>query len=158
MTKGTATAEVETTTKPTTMLTDPWPRLVDWFDTLMPADVGLRSRYTHTIRVEEFTRNGDFVVRAELPGIDPEKDIDVMVANGSIRIQGKREERHEEEHRSEFYYGEFVRTLPLPAGADEGSVHARYEDGILEVTVKLPKKDQSTRHVPVKRVAKVTPE
>ncbi len=142
---------LERTEKPasTPMLVDPWPRLVDWFEAMVPADFGIRTRQGNPIRIEEFTRNGDHVVRAEIPGVDPEKDIDVIVVNGTLRIEGTREERHEEEHRSEFFYGHFLRTLPLPAGCDESSVTATYEDGILEVAVRMPHKGAEARHVPI---------
>jgi HSP20 family protein len=103
------------------------------------------------LRVEEFVDGDELVVRAELPGIDPEKDVDISVVNGSLRISAEREEKseHKEKHsyRSEFHYGSFVREVPLPEGAKESDVTATYTDGVLEVRV--PVGDQA-RPEPVK--------
>lgn len=132
---------------------DPFPRLMDWFESLIPSDTALRFNYAHTIRVEEFMRDGTFVVRAELPGIDPDKNVEVTVAEGMLTIRADREEKTEEEHRSEFYYGSFVRTLALPPGVDQGSVQAEYKDGILEVQVAIPEPAAAPTHIPIKRAA-----
>ena len=41
------------------------------------------------IRVEEFRDNGTLVIRADLPGIDPEKDVELTVSDGMLRIHAK---------------------------------------------------------------------
>jgi len=81
--------------------------------------------------------DGSYVVRAELPGIDPDRDLEVTVANGILRIKAERQEERSDKHHSEFHYGTFSRSVTLPAGADENHVEAIYGHGILEVTVKL---------------------
>lgn len=136
-----------------TALAESWPRFVNVFDALIPWDVDLEGRLTHTMRIEEFQRNGDLVVRAELPGFDPEKDIDIQVADGMLTIEAVREEREESERRSEFHYGRFVRSLSLPPGVDEDAVSASYGDGILEVCIAMPVVKTEAVHVPVTRVA-----
>jgi HSP20 family protein len=92
------------------------------------------------LRVEETTDGDDFVVRAELPGIDPEKDVDLTIVDGVLRIAARREERNEQKNRdavrSEFRYGTFIRNIVLPRGVDEDSIKASYKDGIL--TVRIP--------------------
>lgn len=94
------------------------------------------------IKVEEVRDGDSLVVRAELPGIDPEKDVDVSIVDGSLHISGFREEKTEQKekdsYRSEFRYGSFSRTLPLPEGATADSVTATYKDGVLEVRVPIP--------------------
>jgi HSP20 family protein len=94
------------------------------------------------MRVEEEIKDGALHVRAEVPGIDPEKDAEVSVSDGMLRIkvERRRESRSEEEGhmRSEFRYGSFYRSIPLPKGADSSHVNASYKDGILEVTVPMP--------------------
>ncbi|BCT74799.1 hypothetical protein SCMU_06410 [Sinomonas cyclohexanicum] len=94
------------------------------------------------IKVEEVRDGDSLVVRAELPGIDPEKDVDVSISDGSLHISGHREEKTEEKskdsYRTEFRYGSFSRTLPLPEGATAESVTASYKDGVLEVRVPIP--------------------
>lgn len=131
---------------------DPWPRLTDWFDTMLPNDFGWRGGDMHTMRVEEFEQDGSFVIRAELPGMDPDKDIDVSVGDGLLSIEAHREEHTEVEGLSEFFYGTFIRTLTLPQGADEGAVSAAYKDGILTVSVRMREEPAApTTKVPVAR-------
>ena len=91
------------------------------------------------MRCEEFVDGDRFVLRAELPGIDPDKDVEVTVTDGVLKIQAHRHEAHKDRHRSEFFYGELARTLTLPKGGDEAALTASYRDGILEVSVPLPK-------------------
>ncbi len=83
--------------------------------------------------------DGDLVVRAELPGVKLE-DVDMTVHRGVLTISGKREEQSEEERGGylvrERRSGSFRRSLQLPEGVDEDSIHARFENGILEVTIK----------------------
>ncbi|GAA4544904.1 Hsp20/alpha crystallin family protein [Amycolatopsis samaneae] len=87
------------------------------------------------VRVEESDTDGKYVVRAELPGFDPEKHISVTTHHGLLTISAEREAREIEHGRSEFFYGKFSRTLPLPQGVDTAKVSASYADGILEVTM-----------------------
>ena len=94
------------------------------------------------IRVDEFREDGAVVIRAELPGIDPDKDVELTVTEGMLHIKA---ERREEEHkegtgyvRQELHYGSFTRTLPLPQGVTETDINASYKGGILEVRVPSP--------------------
>ena len=106
-----------------------------------------------TIRIEEFLEGKNYVVRAELPGVDPDKDIHVTVADGSLRIKVERvEERKGEEGKtfhSEFHYGSLFRQISLPAGAREDTVVATYDKGILEVRVDIGKVEPKTREIPI---------
>jgi HSP20 family molecular chaperone IbpA len=97
------------------------------------------------IRLEEFTEEGRYVLRAELPGIDPEKDVEVTVSDGMLTIHGERKEEEKEGRRTEFRYGSFTRSIALPAGADEYNVTAVYDKGVLEITVGL-KEPAETKH------------
>jgi HSP20 family molecular chaperone IbpA len=105
------------------------------------------------MRIEEFMRDGELVVRAELPGIDPDKDVDITVDEGMLTISAHREAHAEQRHRSEFTYGELVRTLAMPNGIDASSVKASYQDGILEVSVRMPEQPRATTHIPVRRAS-----
>lgn len=94
------------------------------------------------MHLEEFREDGTFVVRAELPGIDPDRDVEITVAGGTLCIRAERREKHEARgdgdfYRSEFRYGQFTRTLPLPGGVGAEDVAADYTDGILEVRLPL---------------------
>ena len=82
--------------------------------------------------------DGDIVVRAELPGVKQE-DVDITFQDGVLTISGVRK-AEEEKEGSGYYvrerrYGSFRRSLTLPEGTDESKIHARYENGVLEVTV-----------------------
>jgi HSP20 family protein len=97
----------------------------------------------------ELADTGDnFVLKAQLPGIDP-KDIDVQVTREAISISGERRYENTDEKsgyvRSEFRYGKFHRTLPLPAHIQNDSVQAEYKDGILMLT--LPKVTEARNKV-----------
>jgi HSP20 family protein len=96
----------------------------------------------HLIKVEEFTEKGAMVVRAELAGIDPERDVEITIQDGMLCVAAGRTENEDTEdrdfHRRELRYGSFARCIPLPEGVAETSVAASYKDGILEVRVPLP--------------------
>jgi HSP20 family molecular chaperone IbpA len=100
------------------------------------------------IRIEENANGCAFVVRAEVPGIEP-KDISVMVADGELKIEVDRVERHPDCQRSEFRYGRFTRTVRLPRHANEDAISAEYGAGILEITVGLNRPSPVGRTVPV---------
>lgn len=91
------------------------------------------------LRVEEFVDGETQVVRVEVPGIDPDKDIDISVVNGTLRISATKQEKSEHKgkdtYRSEFHYGSFVRSVALPEGCTESDVTATYRDGVLEVRI-----------------------
>lgn len=89
----------------------------------------------HLIRLEEQMEDGHYVVRAELPGIDPAKDVDITVRDGQLTIKAERTEKKEAKGRSEFSYGSFVRSVTLPVGANEEDISATYDKGILTVSV-----------------------
>lgn len=101
-----------------------------------------RVQGTHALRLEEFLEDDMCVIRAELPGIDPDKDVEISVSDGILHLRAEREERTEEKrpdgYRSEFHYGRMSRSIRLPDGATEADVTATYKDGILEVRVPAP--------------------
>jgi HSP20 family protein len=102
-------------------------------------------------QVEVFERGGNLVVRADLPGLEP-KDVHVNVDDGALTIEGERRAEHEEKqegyYRSERSYGSFQRRIPLPRGADAAGCDAKFENGVLEVTMKLPA--STTRSIPIR--------
>jgi len=91
--------------------------------------------------VETFHRGDEFVVRADLPGLD-KKDVTVEVQDDALVIQGERNNEHKEEregyYASERSYGRFYRVIPLPDGAITDSVKASFRNGVLEVVTKAP--------------------
>jgi HSP20 family protein len=108
------------------------------------------------MRVEELEDDGTYVLRAELPGMDPDKDVEITVADGLLHVRAERTENKEDRDkagfRTEFRYGRFERTMPLPAGADVDDVKATYRDGVLEVRVPCPEPRPAVKAtVPVQR-------
>jgi HSP20 family protein len=106
--------------------------------------------------VEEYREGDELVIRSETPGIDPERDVEVTVSDGVLQVRVHREERNEQkgtdEYRSEFRYGEFVRTLPLPPGVKEEDIKASYKDGILEIRAPIgAEAESSVKRIPVAR-------
>jgi HSP20 family protein len=88
--------------------------------------------------VDVLQKDRDLVVRAEMPGVKPE-DVHVAVHNGVLTISGERKV-DEEEERAGYYvrelrHGSFRRSMILPEGVEEERIHARYQDGILEVAL-----------------------
>lgn len=81
------------------------------------------------------------MIRAEIPGIDNEDDIDVAVTGGKLTVSGTRESKSEtvEEgsFRSGFHYGSFSRTVAVPQGIEAEDVTATYTNGVVEVRVKV---------------------
>jgi HSP20 family protein len=96
------------------------------------------------IRVDEYRDGNTQVIRAELPGIDPDKDVELTVTDGILRIKAERrvEEKTEDKGylRHELHYGSLSRSLPLPEGASESDITASYTNGILEVRVPVPER------------------
>jgi HSP20 family protein len=107
------------------------------------------------LRVEEFTEGDENVVRAEMPGIDPEKDVQITVSDHRLHLRAERREEVKTEeqggYRSEFRYGIFARDVPLPVGATDKDVKATYRDGILEVRITLDRDEIEAKKVPVQR-------
>ena len=88
--------------------------------------------------VDVLTKDDDLLIRAELPGLKQE-DVDITLQNGVLTLSGEHKVEEEEErgnyHVRERRYGSFRRSTTLPEGTDESKIRARYEDGVLEVTV-----------------------
>jgi HSP20 family protein len=113
------------------------------------------SAFEGRIRVEEEMKDDSIVIRAELPGMDPDKDVEITVSDGMLRLNAERRTETKEEDegrvRSEFRYGSYTRTLPLPKGASESDVKATYKDGILEVTVPVRHESVERQRVAIAR-------
>ncbi len=127
-----------------------FPDLLDWFE---PPYALWRPLTAQSIRTEESIEDGRYILRAEMPGIDPEKQAEVKVLDGVLTIHAERQEETEGKRRSEFRYGSFTRQISLPQGAEEKDITAKYEKGILEVSVGLKEPvevDHSASVIPIK--------
>ena len=91
-----------------------------------------------TPHVESYVKDDTVHVRADLPGIDP-KAVDVSVEDDVLTIRGERKAEHEEAAYREVHYGRFERRLRVPEGIDAAKIAATYTNGVLEITVPMPK-------------------
>lgn len=127
------------------------PDLPDWFESLPSRLTWPPLAELYTMRIEEAVEEGRYVVRVEIPGIDPSEDLDVTVQEGLLTVKAERAEKTEEKQHSEFRYGSFSRTVALPPGAREDDIQAEYSAGILTVSVGLRPQEREPRHVRVAR-------
>lgn len=96
--------------------------------------------------MEAFERDGQLVVRADLPGMSKD-DVDVEITDDALVIRGERRQEHEE-HRDgysvcEVSHGSFYRRIPLPEGADTQNATATFRDGVLEIKMQVPQQRET---------------
>jgi HSP20 family protein len=101
--------------------------------------------------LESYVDNGKLIVRADLPGVDP-NDVEITATGDQLTIRGKREQRHEEKGRDfihrEVAYGSFERSVKLPGGINPDDIRASYTNGVLQLSIPLPEQAR-TRKVPI---------
>ena len=101
--------------------------------------------------VESYIKDGNVVVRADVPGLDP-KEIDVSVVGNVLTIKGERKEKQEvkkEDYlRRELFYGVFERRTTLPEGAQTDKIKATFKNGVVEVTMPLAT-EATAKKVPI---------
>jgi HSP20 family protein len=99
-------------------------------------------------RTEVIQQPDALLVRVDLPGLAPD-EIDVTVEDGLLTIAGERRQEDVQEGegfiRSELTYGTFLRTIPLPDGADEDNVQAVVRNGVLEIRIPIEQREQGRR-------------
>jgi HSP20 family protein len=92
--------------------------------------------------MESFAKNGDLVVRLDLPGVDP-KEVDISVTGDVLTVKAERKHKEEtkegEYTRREISYGSLERSLRLPGKIDAEKIKASYDKGVLEITLPVPK-------------------
>ena len=100
-----------------------------------------RSMWSPQIEVHE--RDGKLQVSADLPGLNKD-DVKVEVLDNQLNIEGERrsEQRDERGGWSERSYGRFFRSIPLPEGVNPDSASASFENGVLNVTLDAPKREE----------------
>lgn len=107
-------------------------------------------------RVEVSQQDGNYQVRAELPGINP-SDVKLELTDEALIIEGERKsETHENKggvQLTERQYGRFYRSIPLPEGAKGEEAKARFENGVLEVTVPVQEPKETRRQIPIESAA-----
>lgn len=87
--------------------------------------------------VDIYEADGNLVLKAELPGVNPD-DVEVRIENNTLYLKGERkcekEVKEENFHRVERSYGSFSRTFTLPQTIDTDKVQAEYKNGVLTLT------------------------
>lgn len=130
--------------------TNPVADILNWFETepsFMQRGMGLAP----LIKVEDYVEEGTYVLRAEMPGIDPDKDVELSLLDDHLTIRGERKEEHKERNRHEFHYGSFERTVQLPRGTKAEDIGATYTDGVLELRIPYASEEAQPLHIPVTR-------
>ncbi len=128
----------------------PVAEMLDWLES--SAGIGMRGfGLAPYVRVEDFTEDGTYVLRAELPGIDPDKDVELKVEGDTLTIRGERREEQKDKNHHEFHYGAFARSVPLPSGVKPENITASYSDGVLEVRVPAHGEKSAPLTIPVQR-------
>jgi HSP20 family protein len=94
--------------------------------------------------VDIYEHEGNIVLTAELPGVDP-KDVDIRLENNILTLRGERkwskDVDRENYHRVERSYGSFTRSFTLPNVVDTEKIKADFKDGMLRLT--LPKREEA---------------
>jgi len=109
---------------------------------------GLAMDWSHAVEMVE--RDGQLVIRADLPGLSPDDVRLEITDDGSLVIEGERRSEMEAEeeggvYRSERTYGRFSRVIALPEGVDADRAQARFDNGVLEISLPLPQQSQRRR-------------
>ncbi len=124
--------------------------MLDWLES-GPA-LGLRGfGLAPYVRIEDYMDEGTYVLRAEMPGIDPDKDVSLDIEGDVLTISGERHEEQKDKNRHEFHYGSFTRSIPLPRGVKTEEITATYVDGVLEVRVPSVVQERKPVKVTVER-------
>jgi predicted unusual protein kinase regulating ubiquinone biosynthesis (AarF/ABC1/UbiB family)/HSP20 family molecular chaperone IbpA len=124
-----------------------FPDLADWLESPWTGPPPFLTG--QVFRLEEAIQDDRYVIRAELPGLDPENDIEVFVDGRVLTIRARRRQQDTGPHRSEFRYGSLARAVRLPARVDPAEVTARYDKGVLEVSVPVGEVRIAGTRIPV---------
>lgn len=118
-----------------------WPDLLHRPMVMWPASL------SNLLQVEQYRSDGELVIKADIPGIDPERDVEITVNDDVLQITAERREEQSKEDKDFYHrevrYGSFRRRLQLPEGATESDITATYKNGVLEVRVKIPEQPES---------------
>ena len=104
--------------------------------------------------MESYVKDHVLHLRAEIPGVNP-KDIDISYKDGHLCISGERNRSDTAENScfctEEMSYGKFSRCFHVPGDVDAGKVHAKYDNGMLEISVPLSESERGTK-IPIEGI------
>ena len=129
------------------MKPQPFTRDVDrLFDAFFGTDRDQSRRWVPPVDLVE--AEDHFLLKADLPGLSDE-DVSIEVQDGTLTISGERRAEHEAHERGwyriERSFGSFSRSLTLPDGVDADAISARFENGVLEVSIPKPEERKPRR-------------
>ena len=113
-------------------------------------EASAREGFSMAPAINTYTKDNRYCVEAELPGVGKD-DLDVNIEGDILTLRGERradkETKEEDYYIRESRYGSFIRRLPLPEGVDTDQVSAKFEDGILRISMPIEKKLAKGRKV-----------
>jgi HSP20 family protein len=117
-----------------TMTTTPVGDMSDWPGSPLSTLHDL-TQQVRSIPTEQYPDGTSYVVRFEIPGVDPAKDLNVSVQTGTLSVRATHRHDGPEDEQSEFQYGTFARCIALPLGANISEVSGTCHNGILTVRI-----------------------
>jgi HSP20 family protein len=104
--------------------------------------------------IEVSQTDDKYVVRAELPGVNP-ADVKIEILGDALILEGERKAEVQENrggiHLTERQYGTFRRVIPLPEGTKADEAKAKFENGMLEVTIPVEEQKEERRQIPIEQ-------
>jgi HSP20 family protein len=108
------------------------------------------ARWTPSIEVSE--REGQYIVRVDLPGVKPD-DVRLEITDDAVILEGERKDTRERDqggvHVTERRYGRFYRVIPLPEGAKTDAAAARFDNGVLEIDIPVEQQKSQRRQIQI---------
>lgn len=105
--------------------------------------------------IDAVRTDGELKITAELPGIDPVKDVEITVDEDFLTIKGEKIEEKEVQEEDRYFherrYGTFIRRIPVPEGVSADKITAKYTNGVLTLKVILPEEKTlgGPRNIPI---------
>lgn len=110
--------------------------------------VEAETKMTWWPKLDIYEKKNQLVVKADLPGMT-KSDVEVAIEEGDLVVRGERQEETEIEeenvYRAERSWGKFFRRVPLTFEVDPAKVQATFKDGVLEVTMPVPKEERKPK-------------
>ncbi len=130
----------------------PVQRIDDWAGSPL-STVHRQVSQPQPVPIEQYPDGTTYVIRLELPGIEPARDLEVSVQTGVLSVRAERRDETPVKHDSEFRYGTFARHVALPLGSNAQRVTASYHNGILTIRIGMePDHQVAPQAIPVETV------
>ena len=129
----------------------------DWVDPMVTRGLGTRDLLYDggfSPNMESYIKGNELHLRAEIPGVNP-KDVDISVEDIHLCIKGVRSRDESikdfDYGFEEMSYGGFERCFHIPRNADVQKMHAKYDNGLLDISIPLSKSGPG-KHIPIEGV------